>query len=91
MGSPGLRYWPGLTVVMPSRPPKGARMVFFATSAACAASCSRVLFRLADVGVELRPADRLRLVLDEIAVIGQRGEIRLGLQRLQLRDIRDRR
>src|SRR6185369_1097782 len=40
--SPGLRYWPGLTVVMPSRPAKGARMVFFETNAACCATLARL-------------------------------------------------
>src|SRR5471032_2646404 len=45
--SPGLTYWPGLMVVMPSLPAKGARMIFLSTSACCCATSALRLFRSA--------------------------------------------
>jgi hypothetical protein len=45
--SPVLRYWPGITVVMPRRPANGARSDFFATVAACEAAAARLFLRSA--------------------------------------------
>jgi len=45
--SPGLRYWPGLTAVMPSLPANGARMVFLSTTACCCAASALRLLRSA--------------------------------------------
>src|SRR6185312_5977604 len=45
--SPGFRYWPGLTSVMPSRPENGARMVFLSMVACWAAAWARLLFKSA--------------------------------------------
>ena len=45
--SPGLRYWPGLTSVMPSVPENGARIVFLSIVACWSATWARLLFRSA--------------------------------------------
>ena len=73
---------------MPSRPANGARNVFFATSAACAAACARLALQIRGIGVELRLADRLRLELHLVARVDGRGQVRRRLQGVQLRDVR---
>src|ERR1700722_13782863 len=45
--SPGFRYWPGLTSVMPSRPVNGARIVFLSMVACWLAAWARLLFKSA--------------------------------------------
>src|SRR5215831_7460602 len=84
--SPGFRYCPGLTVVMPSFPANGARMVFLSISACCCATCACLLFKSA-ASASTCALDGLDVELRLVAVVNRLRKVSGRLQRMQLRDV----
>ena len=70
MGLPVSRYWPRLTMRMPSRPANGARMVFFSIVARMASALALFCFKRGLGGIQLGLRDHV--LAAQVCVRGRR-------------------